>query len=169
MRLFEDMRVGDVFELGDHTFTAASIRAFAGQFDPDPCHLDEEAGRRSPYGAMTASGWHVAVVWMRLMVDYRTREDAELRRRGEPTTDSSVSPGMRRMRWIRPVHAGDTITYRSTIVALRPSASRPEWGLCEWRNAGFNQRGEEVLSFLSTGFVRRQPQRLASGTAAVIS
>ena len=45
MKFFEDIRVGDVFELGRHTFTADDIKAFAMRFDPQPFHVDEAAAR----------------------------------------------------------------------------------------------------------------------------
>ena len=41
MKFFEDIVVGERMELGQHTFTAESIKAFARQFDPQPFHLDE--------------------------------------------------------------------------------------------------------------------------------
>jgi len=36
MRFFEDMAVGDVAEIGQHTFTTEEIKAFAARFDPQP-------------------------------------------------------------------------------------------------------------------------------------
>ena len=51
------------------TPTAEEIKEFAGQFDPQPFHLDEEAGRRSIFGSLCASGWHTCAMAMRLTVD----------------------------------------------------------------------------------------------------
>ena len=51
------------------------------------------------------------------------------------------------LKWLKPVYAGDTITYRTTVTAKRPSASRPEWGLVFHHNTGTNQNGEEVFAF----------------------
>ena len=45
VKYFEDIRVGDVFEYGRHTFTADKIKAFAARFDPQPFHVDEAAAR----------------------------------------------------------------------------------------------------------------------------
>ena len=71
VKFFEDIQVGDVFEVGRHTFTADDIKAFADRFDPQLFHVDEDAAARSHFGALCASGWHTALAWMRLMVDYR--------------------------------------------------------------------------------------------------
>lgn len=60
MPFLDDMKVGLRRELGTFTFTAENIKTFAGEFDPQPFHLDEEAGRNSIFGGLAASGWHVA-------------------------------------------------------------------------------------------------------------
>jgi acyl dehydratase len=159
MKFLEDLQVGDVAELGSHTFTADRIRAFARTFAPLPIHLDEEAARESIYGALTASGWHVVSVWMRYLVEYRARDTERQRQRNEPISENGVSPGFQKLRWHLPVVAGDTITYASTIVNLRASQSRLGWGLCKWRNTGVNQHGELALSFYSSVFVQRRPAR----------
>ena len=75
MKFFEDIAVGERAELGQHTFTADGIKAFARRFDPQPFHLDEAAAARSHFGALCASGWHTAAVWMRLMVEHQRRDD----------------------------------------------------------------------------------------------
>ena len=62
------------------------------------------------------------------------------------------SPGFRDLRWLKPVLAGDTISYASEVESLRASGSRPEWGIMQARNTGTNQRGELVFSFLALGF-----------------
>ena len=73
MPFYEDIKVGQRGELGSFTFTAELIRKFASQFDPQRFHLDEEEGRKSLFGGLTASGWHVAAVCMKLMVAYAQR------------------------------------------------------------------------------------------------
>jgi acyl dehydratase len=160
MRFFEDMAVGDVAEIGQHTFTTEEIKAFAARFDPQPFHLDEAAAAHSLFGALCASGWHTACLWMRLATDYRRLEDEARRARGEPVATLGVSPGFRDLRWPNPVYPGDTVTYATEVVELRPSASRPDWGIMTARNTGTNQHGEPVLSFISSVFVeRRKAQR----------
>ena len=83
MKFWEDIAVGERAEIGRHTFTADGIKAFARRFDPQPFHLDEAAAARSHFGALCASGWHTASVWMRLMVEHQNREDEARRARGE--------------------------------------------------------------------------------------
>lgn len=158
MGFFEDMQIGQRRELGSFTFTAELIKEFARQFDPQRFHLDEEEGRKSLFGGLAASGWHVASVCMKLLVADGQREAREAAARGEEVAVWGPSPGFRELRWIKPVLAGDTISFSSEVESLRSSAKRPEWGIMQARNIGTNQRGELVYSFLATGFVpRRNP------------
>ncbi len=154
MRFFEDFAIGDRRELGSFTFTAEDIKRFARQFDPQRFHLSEEEGRNSLFGGLAASGWHVASVYMKLLVADMQRLDREMAARGEEVPGAGPSPGFRELRWIKPVLAGDTISYASRIESKRISESRPEWGIVQIRNSGTNQRGEAVFSFLGTAFVQ---------------
>jgi acyl dehydratase len=156
MRFFEDLKVGQRRDIGSFTFTAEDIKRFAAQFDPQPFHLDEEAGRNSLFGGLAASGWHVGSVCMKLLVEDGQRRAALARARGEEVAVGGPSPGFRELRWLKPVLAGDTISYASEVESLRASSSRPEWGIVQSRNTGTNQRGELVFSFLASAFVPRR-------------
>src|SRR6201999_1759037 len=157
MRFFEDLQVGFRRELGSFTFTAELIKKFASQFDPQRFHLDEEAGRKSLFGGLAASGWHVGSVCMKLLVADGQRQAAEAAARGEKLAMWGPSPGFRDLRWIKPVLAGDTISYASEVESMRNSEKRPEWGILQARQTGTNQRGELVFSVLATAFVPRRP------------
>ncbi len=156
MRFFDDIRVGDRVMLGSHLFLAQDIKAFAHQYDPQPFHLDETRAQASHFGALVASGWHTAAVWMRKMVEYRRREAEAMHARGERVPVIGPSPGFRDLRWHKPVFVGDTVTYGSEVIELRVSQSRPEWGLMDLVNFGSNQHGERVMSFRSTSFIERR-------------
>src|ERR1700759_2509930 len=139
MRFFEDLAVGQRRELGSFTFTAELIKQFAVQFDPQRFHLDEEEGRNSLFGGLAASGRHVGSVCMKLLVadGQRPVKEAAARgaktakwgpARGEKIAIWGPSPGFRDLRWIKPVLAGDTITFSSEVDSMRTSDKRPEWG-----------------------------------------
>lgn len=59
---YEDMVEGSTLELGSKTVTAEEIIEFASEFDPQPMHLDEAAGRASLLGGLAASGWHTCAM-----------------------------------------------------------------------------------------------------------
>src|SRR6476659_3416473 len=136
MRFFEDMEIGVRREIGSFTFTAELIKKFAAQFDPQVFHLDEEAGRKSLFGGLAASGWHVGSVCMKLLVAVGQRQIDEAAARGEEIAIWGPSPGFRELRWIRPVLAGDTISFATEVRSLSPSSSEPEWAVVEARHTG---------------------------------
>lgn len=154
-RFFEDIEIGQSFELGSCVFTADEIVAFARAFDPQPFHLDEEAARTSLFGQLAASGWHTASVWMATMVTHRQRQLAAFGPGRAPRL--GPSPGFKNLKWSKPVLAGDRITYHSTVTDKRASVSRPQWGMFFHHNTGVNQNGDEVFSFDGCVFVERKP------------
>jgi acyl dehydratase len=156
MHFFEDLEIGRRREIGSFTFTAENIKKFAAQFDPQRFHLDEEEGRKSLFGGLAASGWHVGSVCMKLLVANGQRQMQEAASRGEKIAVWGPSPGFRDLRWLKPVLAGDTITYATEVASKRASEKRPEWGIVEARNTGTNQRGELAFSLLATAFVPRR-------------
>jgi acyl dehydratase len=156
MKFLEDIRVGDVFEVGRYTFTADNIKNFAVRFAPQPFHVDEAAAQRSHFGALVASGWHTALAWMRLMIDYRRRMDEAMLARGEPIAGIGPALGFRELKWLKPVYAGDIVDYKSEVIELRLSNSRSHAGLMTFRSTGVNQNGEPVISLISTTFVERR-------------
>ena len=142
---WEDLQPGSVRELGTVTPTADEIRAFAAQFDPQPFHLDEEAGRQSVFGGLCASGWHTCAMAMRLTVDNFLRESS-----------SMGSPGLEKLSWLHPVLPGDTLALRHTILESRPLRSKPELGLVRSSWEMFNQHGGKVLHMEGYGMFRRR-------------
>lgn len=157
MPYFEDITIGYRRNLGSFTFTADLIKTFARQFDPQPFHLDEDAGRKSVFGGLAASGWHVAAIFMKLTVANSKREAEAVIARGEKPISYGPSPGFRDLKWLRPVLAGDTLTYESEVAETRALESRPQWGMVNFHTTGTNQRGELAFSFTSSVFVPRRP------------
>ncbi|MCV9935667.1 MaoC family dehydratase [Boseaceae bacterium BT-24-1] len=151
---FDELVIGQTWELGSLVFTPEEIVAFARSFDPQPFHMDEEAARKSSFGSLCASGWHTAAGWMAAMVSHRRRQEAALAPTAAPRL--GPSPGFKNLRWLKPVYAGDRITYHSTVADKRPSLSRPDWGLFFHHNTGINQNGETVFSFDGCVFIERK-------------
>ena len=96
---FEDFAVGQVIDLGSYAVTAAEIREFANEFDPQPFHLDEAAGKASILGGLAASGWHVCSILMRMIAVSWLNKSA-----------SMGSNGVSEVKWLKPVLAGETLS-----------------------------------------------------------
>jgi acyl dehydratase len=147
---FEDFVPGEITTFGAYPVTKEEVIAFASQFDPQPFHLDEEAGRASMLGGLAASGWHTCAIMMRLMFDH--------------FMDGSTSigaPGIDEVRWIRPVFPGDVLSVRREILEARPSASRPDRGVVRFRFELMNQKGEVVMEQTNPIFFARRSQDAA--------
>jgi len=137
---YQRARVGAFAQLGETHFTPELIREFAAKFDPLPFHMDEEAGRASVLGALSAAGWHTASCWMAHFIAFRQAAA------GDKLLASRASPGFSNLAWRKPVLVGDKISYSTQIIAKRET-SKPNLGLMQSRNKGVNQRGETVLEF----------------------
>lgn len=149
MGLFlEDFHPGDVAETASRVVTREEIVAFARQFDPQPFHVDEEAAKATPYGGLIASGWHTAAICMRLVVD---------RAVGNGAAGSLGSPGVDELRWLRPVRPGDELTVRIEVLEVTPSRSKPDRGVVKLRYTMRNQDGQEVMTMIGLGIMRRRP------------
>ena len=159
MTFFEDIVVGENIVVGRHTFTADDIKAFARRYDPQLFHVDETAAAASHFGALCASGWQTAIVWMRMMVDHRRALGEAAQARGERVAQTGPALGLRDLTWLKPVYVGDTIEYRIEVTETRVSNSRPGFGLMTIRTTGANQNGEPVISFFSTTFIERRGER----------
>jgi acyl dehydratase len=143
---WEDFPVGRVRELGPTpAVTREEIVEFARRYDPQTFHVDEDAARRSAFGGLVASGWHTCGMAMRLYVD------AVLHR-----TASLGSPGVEKVRWLKPVRPGDVLRLRVEVLEARPSESKPHVGLVRslWRMT--NQASEVVLEMEGWGMFRRR-------------
>jgi len=98
-----------------------------------------------------ASGWHTAVIYMRLLVDAVIGG-----------SESLGSPGIENLRWLKPVRPGDTLSARFTVLEARPSGSRPDRGIVRSRGQMIDQLGEVVLQLEAVNFFGRRPSAPSS-------
>lgn len=141
-RWLEDFAAGEAIDFGCTKVTEVEIIAFAGKFDPQPFHLSAEAGARTPYEGLIASGWHTASMTMRMMVDHIVSHQG------------LGSPGIDELRWLKPVRPGDVLTCRATVIEVRRSRSKPDRGVVRQKVETMNQKGEVVLSWIGNVMVR---------------
>jgi acyl dehydratase len=146
MLYFEDFEVGSRRELGSYLVTEEEILSFARQYDPQPFHVDKEAAGKSIYGGLISSGWMTCSIMMRLLVLSTVGKSA-----------SMGSPGVDEIRWLKPVHPGDTLTVVLIVLASRPSQSKPDRGVVHTQWEATNQRGELVCTVKGMGMYGRRP------------
>ena len=144
----EDLQVGQRFVSGQYEMEEKKMKEFAAEFDPQPFHLDEEAGARSIFRGLAASGWHTAAVTMKLLVE----------------SDLALAEGIvgvgGEINWPRPTRAGDILRVECEVMEITPSRSKPMQGMAKIRNTTLNQKDEVVQVFTASVVVfrRKQPQ-----------
>lgn len=144
MTFFEEYVLGSTRRSHGRTVTEADIVLHAGQTgDFFPHHMDAEFAKSLPGGQRMAHGTLILSMAVGMLA-------------GE-INEEAMSYGYDRVRFIRPVHIGDTITSRSEIVALREHAKRPEnFGIADEQVEVVNQRGEVVIAFVHIYLVNRR-------------
>jgi acyl dehydratase len=131
---FEDFFPGQIFNSErSYKVTAKEIISFGEKYDPQPFHIDETAGKNSFFTGLCASGWLTAAIVMRLRVE------------SIKVAGGMIGAGVEEMRWTQPVRPEDSIRTQAEILEVRPSASRPDYGIIRSRTTVYNQRDEMVM------------------------
>lgn len=153
-RYLEDFQVGDRINSGSLEVTAASIRAFAELYDPQPMHIDAEAARHTVFGELVGSGWQTLAITMRLLVDAQLLG-------GDPIVGAEFA----NVRFHRPMRPGDRLRATAEVLGTRSSRSRGDRGFMDLRVITANQDNETVLTQTWTLVVpTRPPCRRTSAT-----
>jgi acyl dehydratase len=140
----DDLKMGDRFKSEPLNVTEKQLIEFAHKFDPQMFHLSRKRAERTIFKGLIASGWHTAAITMRLFV--QTLNFAE----------GAIGLGVDELRWPNVVRPGDVLTVETEIVDVRPSRSRPGFGIIRLRNVTSNQRGEIVQTMLASAMVPRR-------------
>ena len=143
-RYFDDLKVGDQFKSEPLEVTERQVVEFAHKFDPQMFHLTRKSAERTVFKGLIASGWHTAAMTMRLFVQTLN------------FTEGAIGLGVDELRWPNPVRPGDSLRVETEILELRPSRSKPDYGIIRLRNATTNQRGEIVQTMTASAMVPRR-------------
>ena len=141
---FETFEIGQLRKFGAYEVTEAEVIEFAEKYDPQFFHLDRETAKHSLFGGLCASGWHTCAMTMSMLV-------ANMQEIGT----SLGSPGVEDLKWLVPVRPGDVLSVRMEVLETRPSKSRPQIGFVTSKTTVSNQKGVEVMEFISEGIFPR--------------
>lgn len=148
MRYFEDLVVGEKASFGRYQVTREEVIEFARKYDPQPFHLSDEAAANTHFGRLSASGWHTTAMTMSMLVEqFQANPQAGL-----------GAAGIDELRWLKPVHPGDTLRCETELLEKRESRSRPEMASTKSRMTVFNQDDVAVMTFIANGLIGRRPQ-----------
>lgn len=143
-RYFEDASVGDTCWTPAFTVTAEAIEAYARvSGDHNPVHVDEDYAGASHFGRRVAHGLFGLALTdgLKSQSTYRFRPGFSL--------GWSVE-------FLAPIGIGDTVTVKFWVDSLRPSASRPDWGIVVLPAELVNQDGTVVQRSVHTLMVPRR-------------
>ena len=144
---FDDLKAGDRFKSEPLTVAEKQLIEFAHKFDPQMFHLSRKRAERTIFKGLIASGWHTAAMTMRLLVQ------------SVNFAEGAIGLGVDELRWPHVVRPGDALSVETEIMDVRPSRSRPGYGIIRLRNVTTNQRGEIVQTMLASAMVPRREQK----------
>jgi acyl dehydratase len=147
---FEDFPLGEVVEYGAVHVSAADIIAFAREFDPQPYHTDEGAGR-AMMGGLIASGWHTSALLLRMNCEAFLMRAAILE-----------EAGVEEVRWQFPVRPGDQLYVRRQTLAKRPREGETSAGEVEFLYEVVNQDGAAAMIQRSMLLIKQRPRLLGT-------
>jgi acyl dehydratase len=143
-RYFEDYEVGTARSSAGRTITETDIVLHAGPTgDFYPYHMDAEWVKTQPFGQRFAHGTLLIAVAMGMTC-------------GE-INPLGISYGYERIRFVQPVHIGDTLTVTLEVAAKREDLKRPAYGFVEEEVVATRQGGDVVMALRHLLLVARRP------------
>ncbi|MCI4664568.1 MAG: hypothetical protein MRY74_07585, partial [Neomegalonema sp.] len=138
----EDAPFGALFDLGDVSFNAPEIISFARDYDPQPFHIDEEAGRVSAFGGLAASGWHICSLWSGAWGRAWAKARAAAPQLGEGAAQLFCAPtSVSDLKWRLPALDGDRLRFFIRFIGLDPIDGSPGLAALNAECGGVNQHG----------------------------
>jgi acyl dehydratase len=144
---FEDLTEGRVIDAEwTRTVTEADNVFFCSlTMNVQKLHLDAEYAKETEFGRPLVNSLFTLGLMIGMSVHNTT----------QGTTVANL--GMSEVRFPAPVFAGDTLRVETTVLAARPSRSRPDAGIVTFRHQAFNQVGALVASCERAALMRRRP------------
>jgi acyl dehydratase len=144
---FEDLEIGRVRVSPELIVDGDEMLQYAQLNDPEPFHLEDEAARRIGFRGTIASGGFSISLFYRLSHGLRKATEEQLVFLGG--FDWHV-------KFPEPVHAGDRLRLRETILEKRLS-SKPSRGVVKYLFELLDRSDAVVLSIESTALVGTRP------------
>lgn len=151
---FEDFEVGRVYrhEVTKTMTLSDSMMVTSLGMETEPTYLDEHwSAANARFGRIEINPLYALSCVMGVQVTELTLG----------TTLGNL--GMTDMRFPRPVFPGDTLRGQTTILSKRESKTRPDRGVVEFLQEGYNQRDELVASCRRLGMMLRRAPAAGDG------
>ena len=132
---WEDVTTPSMIVSDKKIVSAAEIKQFGMNFDPQPYHLDRDAAKTSIFGGLCASGWHVCAIMMRLLSDKLTSEGIQFIGNDE----------IPKLKWIEPVFEDDSVYAEIHLKEKQRDPSNLDFGIISADIAVKNQHESDVM------------------------
>ena len=151
VRYYEDVEIGEEFRSRTRTITETDVVSFASLSDDwSEVHISEEFARGTAYGRRIAHG----------LLGLAITEGLKLR------GGADRFAGIASLGWtwdfLLPIRIGDTLHIRFRVASMRPSNSKPDWGIVIIPVELVNQNGEIVQRGEHKLMVPRRPSAAAA-------
>ncbi len=148
---FEDLPEGATFWSNEIVVNKDEMLQYARQNDPWPFHVDEDAAKKTAFGALVASGGYTISLTYRL---FHTICNT-------PETIWAFQGGFDwHISFLRPLRPGDRVRYRVVIGSKRFS-SKPGRGIVNSVCSLINQDGEEAFRLEVAWLIAVRPPALS--------
>lgn len=129
---FDEFTVGQVFETKSLKVTKENIMEFAGKFDPQYMHLDEEKAKQGIFNGIIASGVHTLGLSFKLWVEQGIYGD-----------DIIAGRGMNNIKFIKPVYPEDEL--HTIVEVIDKREIKKEAGIITVLLSTYNDKEEKVF------------------------
>src|SRR4051812_49361308 len=128
----EEFTIGQEFQTKSLKLTKEDIMRFAGEFDPQYMHLDEEKANQGRFNGIIASGIHTLAISFKLWVEEGIYGD-----------DVIAGTRMNNIKFIKPVFPEDEL--QITVKVIDKKATKDETGILTVLLSTFNHKDEKVF------------------------
>lgn len=146
MLYYEDIELNQPKLSREYLMTKEEIMSFAGQWDPQPFHIDEVAAAQWPLG-LTASSLHTIAVSTKLSNETAGEECAVV-----------AGLGWDEIRMHLPVRPDDRLHTKIWLDSKRESASKPDMGIITSCIHVINHNDELVMSYKISSMIMKRPE-----------
>jgi acyl dehydratase len=129
---FDKFTIGQVFRTKSLKLKKEDIMRFAGEFDPQYMHLDEEKATQGRFDGIIASGIHTLAISFKLWVEEGFYGD-----------DVIAGTRMNNIKFIKPVYPEDEL--HISVEVIDKKAIKDETGILTVLLSTFNDKEEKVF------------------------
>jgi len=129
---FDEFTIGQMFATKSYKLTKENIMRFAGEFDPQYMHVDEEKANQGRFNGIIASGIHTLAISFKLWVE-----------EGKYGEDIIAGTRMNNLKFMKPVYPEDEL--HIIVEVLDKKATKHNTGILTVLLSTFNEKEEKVF------------------------